>query len=82
MYGIPALVFTLLFGAVAGWLASLIMGGSGGLIRNILVGLIGAVVGHFIFGGLGLFTGMPLVSALVSAVLGGVIVIVLARLLS
>jgi len=82
MHGIPTIVFTLVFGGVAGWLASLLVGGRGGLSRNIVVGLIGAVVGHFIFGGLGWFLGAPLLGSLLSAVLGAAIVLIVARLLA
>ncbi|MGL4526656.1 MAG: GlsB/YeaQ/YmgE family stress response membrane protein, partial [Aestuariivirga sp.] len=66
MSGIPGIVWTLLFGAVAGWLASLVVGG-GGLIRNIIIGLIGAVVANFLFGGIGWFGGAPLLGSLLSA---------------
>jgi uncharacterized membrane protein YeaQ/YmgE (transglycosylase-associated protein family) len=78
MENIPGILWTLLFGAVAGWLASLVVGG-GGLIRNIAIGLIGAVVASFLFGGLGWFGGAPLLSSLLSAAIGAVIVVIVAR---
>ena len=45
MENIPNILWVLLFGAVAGWLASMVVGGGGGLIRNIIIGLVGSVVG-------------------------------------
>jgi len=76
------LLVTLVLGGIAGWLANLIVGGSGGIIRNVIVGLIGAVVGHFVLSWLGVRLGGPLIHSMVSAVLGGVIVIVVGRFLS
>lgn len=72
----------ILFGALAGWLASLIMktdeqqGGT----ANIVLGIVGAVVGGFIMQALGYsgVGGFNLYS-LVIAVLGAVVVIWLAR---
>jgi len=52
---ITGLIFYLLIGAVAGWLAGNIMKGRGfGLIGNMVVGIVGAVVGGFLFGFLGI----------------------------
>ena len=77
---VKGILWVIIFGAVAGWIVSLIVGG-GGLVRNIIVGLVGAVVGSFIFGNIGLFSGSPILNGLVSAVLGGIIVVVVARIL-
>jgi uncharacterized membrane protein YeaQ/YmgE (transglycosylase-associated protein family) len=49
------IVWFLLIGIVAGWLAGKIMRGGGfGLIGDLVVGVIGAVLGGFLFGLLGL----------------------------
>lgn len=44
------LISWLLFGALAGWVASMIYGNEGrqGWLGNIVVGLVGAVIGGFI----------------------------------
>lgn len=81
MSGVPALIITLIFGAIAGSLASAIAGGSGGMFRNIIVGLVGAVVGHFLLGYLGVHLNGPVLHALASAVLGGIVVIIVGRFL-
>ncbi len=44
------IIYFLLIGLIAGWLAGLIMKGSGlGLIGNIVVGIIGSFIGGYIF---------------------------------
>ncbi|HMS24893.1 MAG TPA: GlsB/YeaQ/YmgE family stress response membrane protein [Acidimicrobiia bacterium] len=68
----------IVFGAIAGWIASILMkkNGQQGAIGNIVVGLIGALIGGFVmqqFGGQGV-TGFNLPSLLV-AIFGAVILI-------
>lgn len=66
----------IIFGAIAGWLASLFIGGKRGLILNVVMGIIGAVAGGWIwswFGGTGV-TGFNLHSFIV-AVVGACVVI-------
>lgn len=74
----------ILFGALAGWIASMIMGTNAqqGAIANIVIGIIGAVIGGFVmsfFGG-SAASGFNLYSLLV-AVLGSVILIWVIRVL-
>lgn len=76
------IILWVIFGAIAGWIASLIMktNQSQGLLMDILLGVIGAVVGGFVmnfFGASGV-TGFNLYSLLV-AVLGAVILIGIGR---
>lgn len=78
------IILWIVFGALAGWLASMVMGTNAqqGAIANIVIGILGAVIGGFVvssFGGSG-STGFNLYSLLV-AVLGAVILIWLIRLL-
>ncbi len=44
------IIFTIIFGGIVGWVASLIMGTDGqqGIFLNVIVGIIGAVVGSWI----------------------------------
>ena len=47
-----SLIYTLIIGAVIGWLAGVIRKGYGfGLLGNIIVGIIGAFFGTWLFGG-------------------------------
>lgn len=72
------IILWIIFGALAGWIASLIVGTNGrqGAGMNILVGIIGAVIGGFIARQLGTsgVTGFN-VSSLVIAVIGSVILL-------
>ena len=53
-------IFWLIFGAIAGWLAGKIMRGGGfGVVGNIVVGVVGAMIGGTLFG----IIGLPPVSA-------------------
>lgn len=75
----PLLVF-LLIGLLAGWLASLLVGG-GGLLRNLVVGVIGAFVGGWLLRALDvtLPIGNAFASQVVTATIGAIVVIVVAR---
>jgi uncharacterized membrane protein YeaQ/YmgE (transglycosylase-associated protein family) len=80
---VQSLLIFLLTGLVAGWIASLVLGG-GGLVRNLVVGVIGALVGGYVlkFAGVTLPIGNQWVSDLVTAVIGAIIVIVVARIIA
>ena len=71
-------------GIVAGLLASLIVGGGGELIWYLFVGLLGAFVGGLLLGALDLNLGIKneIASRVVTATIGAVVVIVLARLIA
>jgi len=73
----------IIFGALAGWIASMIMGTDAqmGALANIVVGIVGAVIGGLImnsFGAQGV-TGFNLPSMIV-AVIGAIALIFLVRL--
>jgi uncharacterized membrane protein YeaQ/YmgE (transglycosylase-associated protein family) len=80
------ILILLLFGAVAGWLASLIFRGSGyGLIGDIIIGILGSVIGSLILVKTNLndkFTlGPDWLKQLIVAVAGGLILLVVIKLL-
>jgi uncharacterized membrane protein YeaQ/YmgE (transglycosylase-associated protein family) len=76
------LVFALI-GIVAGFLASLVVGGDG-LIRYLITGIIGAFVGGYLFKALGINLGIrsELLSQIVTAAFGAIVVVLLARLIA
>lgn len=78
-----SLVIAIVIGLVAGWLASIVVGG-GGLIRYIITGLIGSFVGSYLLGALGIDLGIgnPLVSQIVTAAIGAIVVVLLARMIA
>jgi uncharacterized membrane protein YeaQ/YmgE (transglycosylase-associated protein family) len=71
------LIYFLLIGLAAGWLAGKVMKGhSFGLVGNLVVGVIGAVLGGFLFGLLGLLA-VGLIGSLVSATVGAIVLLFL-----
>jgi uncharacterized membrane protein YeaQ/YmgE (transglycosylase-associated protein family) len=76
------LVFALI-GIIAGFLASLVVGGDG-LIRYLITGIIGAFVGGYLFRVLGVNLGIRnvLISEIITAAIGAIVVVVLARLIA
>jgi uncharacterized membrane protein YeaQ/YmgE (transglycosylase-associated protein family) len=69
------LIFTLVIGALAGWLAGKIMKGKGfGVLGNIVVGVVGAVLGGFLFGLLGVSAG-GMIGSLVTATVGAIVLL-------
>ncbi|MCB0773329.1 MAG: GlsB/YeaQ/YmgE family stress response membrane protein [Flavobacteriales bacterium] len=75
------LLWSLIIGGVAGWLAGRIMKGEGyGVILNILLGIVGGLVGGWVFSLLGLAT-TSMIGQLICATVGAVLLIVLVRAL-
>jgi len=77
------IILWIIFGALAGWIASIVMGANArmGALANIVVGIVGALIGGFImrsFGGPGV-TGFNLTSLIV-AVLGAIVLLFLVGL--
>jgi len=79
---IMGIILWIIFGAVAGWIASILMktNSSQGTIMDIVLGVVGAVVGGFLMGLVGQpgVTGFNLYSFIV-AVIGAIVVIYLGR---
>ena len=77
------LVVFLVIGVAAGFLASLVVGG-GGLLRYLITGVIGAFVGGYLLSALGVNLGIKneLVAQIVTATIGAIVVVVLARLIA
>jgi uncharacterized membrane protein YeaQ/YmgE (transglycosylase-associated protein family) len=72
----------LLVGAIAGWLAGvLVKGGGFGLIGDLVVGIIGALIGGLFFSGLAGFAGGGLLGSVLVATLGAVLLLVVLRVL-
>jgi uncharacterized membrane protein YeaQ/YmgE (transglycosylase-associated protein family) len=74
------ILWFILIGIAAGWLAGQIMKGGGyGLVGDMIVGVIGAIVGGWLFGVLGIFPGGGLLGSLIVATIGAIILIALLR---
>lgn len=75
------LVWFIIVGLIAGFLAGKIMKGGGyGLLGDIVVGILGALLGGWLFGMLGIGAG-GLLGSLVVATIGALILIALLRLI-
>jgi uncharacterized membrane protein YeaQ/YmgE (transglycosylase-associated protein family) len=76
------IVFALI-GIVAGWLASFLVGGDG-LVRYLITGVIGAFVGGYLLSALNINLGIrnPLAAQIVTATIGAIVVVLLARLIA
>jgi uncharacterized membrane protein YeaQ/YmgE (transglycosylase-associated protein family) len=75
------MLYFLIVGLVAGWLAGKIMKGSGyGVIGDLVIGIIGAFIGGEVFGMLGIFT-FSLIGSIISATVGAVLLVALIRMI-
>jgi len=80
--GTTELLIFLAIGLVAGWLAGMLLGG-GGLIRNLVIGVIGSFVGGWLLtaANIALPIDNVLLSQIITATIGAVVVIVVARVI-
>jgi len=78
---VTSLIWFLLIGLAAGWLAGMVMKGGGyGLIGDLIIGVIGALLGGWLFGMLGVGIG-GLLGALIMAFVGACLLIFLLRVI-
>jgi uncharacterized membrane protein YeaQ/YmgE (transglycosylase-associated protein family) len=75
------LLWFLIIGITAGWLAGQLMKGGGyGLIGDLIIGVVGAFIGGWLLGAIGIFAG-GLIGSLVTATIGAVVLLFLIRLI-
>ncbi|HXO45239.1 MAG TPA: GlsB/YeaQ/YmgE family stress response membrane protein [Candidatus Cybelea sp.] len=75
------LIWAILIGILAGWLAGQIVKGRGmGVLVDLIVGVVGSLLGGFVFGLLGL-AAYGLIGQLVMAVVGAVLLLLLIRVI-
>ena len=75
------LLWFLIVGLVAGWLAGvLVKGGGFGVIGDLVVGVIGAFLGGWLFSTLGASAGGGLLGSIIVAVVGAVVLLFVVRL--
>ena len=75
------LLWFLLIGIAAGWLAGQLMRGGGyGLIGDLVIGVIGSFLGGWVLGALGIYTS-GLIGSLITATIGAVLLVFLVRLI-
>ena len=75
------LIWTVLIGIIAGWLAGQVVKGRGmGVVVDLIVGIVGSILGGFVFGLLGL-AAFGFLGRLVMSFVGAVILLLLVRAL-
>jgi uncharacterized membrane protein YeaQ/YmgE (transglycosylase-associated protein family) len=75
-------VWWILIGLLAGWLAGVVTRGRGfGCLADIVIGLVGAVIGGWVFSRLGI-SAWGFIGSLAAATVGAVLLVAVARLFS
>jgi uncharacterized membrane protein YeaQ/YmgE (transglycosylase-associated protein family) len=73
------LIWVILIGILAGWLAGQITKGRGfGVLGDLIVGVVGSLLGSFVFGPLGIYAD-SLLGRLILAVIGAILLLYLIR---
>jgi len=76
------LLWFLIVGLVAGWLAGvLVKGGGFGVVGDIVIGVIGAILGGWLFSTFGAAPGGGLLGSILVATIGAVVLLVVVRVL-
>jgi len=76
------LLYSIIVGLIAGWLAGQVMKGGGyGALMDIVLGILGGIVGGWLFGALGIWPGGGIVGGIIVSFVGAVILIALSRAL-
>jgi uncharacterized membrane protein YeaQ/YmgE (transglycosylase-associated protein family) len=75
------LLWYLIVGLIAGWLAGKIMKGGGyGIIGDLILGIVGAMIGGNLFGWLGIYAG-GLIGSIIVATIGAILLVLLVRMI-
>ncbi len=76
------LLYVLIIGAIAGWLAGRLVKGYGfGVIGNIVIGIAGAYIAQVLFPRIGLGFGGGALSAILRSTIGAVLLLLVVRLI-
>jgi uncharacterized membrane protein YeaQ/YmgE (transglycosylase-associated protein family) len=74
------MIYAIVVGLIAGWLAGQVMRGGGyGILIDILLGLVGGVIGGWLFGALGIYPAAGVLGSIIVAFVGAVILVALSR---
>ena len=76
------LLYWVVVGLIAGWLAGVVMKGGGyGIVVDIVLGMLGAILGGWIFSVLGIGAGGGLIGGIIVAFIGAVALVAITRAL-
>ena len=74
------MLYSIIVGLIAGWLAGQVMKGGGyGILVDILLGLVGGVIGGWLFGAMGASAGGGIIGSIIVSFIGAVILVALTR---
>jgi uncharacterized membrane protein YeaQ/YmgE (transglycosylase-associated protein family) len=74
------LLYWIVVGLIAGWLAGQVMKGGGyGPLVDIVLGILGGILGGWLFGALGIFPDGGIIGSIVVAFIGAVILVAITR---
>ena len=76
------MLYAIIVGLIAGWLAGVVMKGGGyGILIDILLGILGGILGNWLFGRLGLASGSGIFGSIIVSFIGAVILVGITRVL-
>jgi uncharacterized membrane protein YeaQ/YmgE (transglycosylase-associated protein family) len=76
------MIYSILVGLIAGWLAGQVMKGGGyGVLVDIILGLLGGIVGGWLFAALGIWPGGGIIGSILVSFVGAVVLVALTRML-
>jgi uncharacterized membrane protein YeaQ/YmgE (transglycosylase-associated protein family) len=79
---IGGLIWWIIVGGIAGWLAGKVMKGGGfGVLMDIVIGIVGAMIGGWVFGLLGIYSGGGIIPSILVAFVGACILLWLVRII-
>lgn len=68
------IIYSLIIGGLAGFLAGKVLKGSGfGILGNIVIGVVGSLVGGFLFGILNISLGAGIIGKVITSVVGALV---------
>lgn len=75
------ILYWIVVGLIAGWLAGMVMKGSGyGIVADIVLGIVGGIVGGWLFGSIAGREPTGLIGSIVVAAIGAIILVFISRL--
>jgi uncharacterized membrane protein YeaQ/YmgE (transglycosylase-associated protein family) len=78
-----SLIFVVLVGIIAGFLAGKIVDGGGfGLIGDLIVGIIGAFIGNWLLPQLNIHLGVGTIALIINATIGAIILLIIIRMVA
>jgi len=76
------MLYSIIIGGIAGWLAGTLMKGGGfGILMNIVLGIVGGFVGGWLFDKLGITIMDGTIGDLIEGVIGAVVILFIAGLI-